>query len=217
MTETHQRSLFFAVMAAILIAVSLGVFAIRLIHAGPYAMPHGGAVYGAVGAILLAGILLASRPRWLCWMAIAISPVALFPALYSIMGESEEVISLYATDTNNNPVDLRLWIVDREDGAWLGMSRGKAIEHSLDGSRLAMLRHGQSVCVVPVLFDEDRDTVKAIHQMKVDKYVVARMAGSIGLYPLEATNTTVVLRLGPCPDSGRLATKPDREDLPNGY
>jgi hypothetical protein len=200
MTEANQRSIFFTVAAVILISTGIGVFAIRLIHAGPYVMPHGGAVYGAFGAILLAAILIYRSPRWLCWTAIALSPVALFPALYSIMGESEEVISLYATDSKNNPVDLRLWIVDREDGAWLGMSRAKAVEHRLDGNRVTMLRQGQTICVIPVLHDKDRATVRAIHRMKVEKYAVARAAGLIGLYPLEATDSTVVIRLDPCLD-----------------
>ena len=200
MTKTPKRSLFFAAIALVLILVGLGVFAIRLIHAGPYAIPHGGAVYGAIGGFILAAILIYGRPKWLGWIAITLSPVALFPAIYSIMGESEEVISLYAKDSSNHPVDLRLWIVDREDGAWLGMSRAKAIEHSLDGSRLIMLRQGQSLCVMPVLYDKDRATVREIHKMKVEKYAVARAAGSVGLYPLEATDNTVVLRLDPCPE-----------------
>jgi hypothetical protein len=200
MTEATQRSIFFTVAAVILISAGIGVFAIRLIHTGPYAMPHGGAVYGAFGAVLLAGMLIYRSPRWLCWTAIALSPVALFPALYSIMGESEEVISLYATDSKNNPVGLRLWIVDREDGAWLGMSRAKAVEHGLNGNRVTMLRQGETICVIPVLHDEDRATVSAIHRMKVEKYAVARAAGSIGLYPLEATDSTVVIRLDPCLD-----------------
>ena len=110
----------------------------------------------------------------------------------------QEVISIYAADANNNPADLRLWIVDREDGAWVGMPRWKAVDHSLDGANLQMLRNGELTCVAPVLFDEDRDTVRAIHAMKVEKYAVAKISGAIGLYPLEATETTVVLRLDPC-------------------
>ena len=134
------------------------------------------------------------------WLAVVISPIAVFPALYSIMGESEEVISLYATDASNNPADLRLWIVDREDGAWVGMGRDKAVTHSLDGQQLQMLRGGEQVCVVPKLF-EDRPTVTTIHRMKVDKYKVAQVSSALGMYPLEATPATVVLGLDPCPTS----------------
>jgi hypothetical protein len=53
--------------------------------------------------------------------------------------------------------------------------------------------------VVPVLH-EDRTTVKAIHALKVEKYAVARGAAAIGLYPREARESAVSLRLDPCPD-----------------
>ncbi len=195
----EKLSISHIIFAVILLATGLAVFAIRLGHDGPYAMPHSSALYGAMAAIILGGIMLwPAKPRALFWLAIVISPIAVFPALYSIMGESEEVISIYATDANNNPADLRLWIVDREDGAWVGMPRWKAVDHSLDGANLQMLRNGELTCVAPVLFDEDRDTVRAIHAMKVEKYAVAKISGAIGLYPLEATETTVVLRLDPC-------------------
>ena len=60
-----------------------------------------------------------------------------------------------------------------------------------------MLRGGQLSCVIPTLHD-DRATVELIHGMKVDKYVVAQMSGALGLYPLEATNSMVAVRLDPC-------------------
>lgn len=180
------------------IVIGLAVFGIRLIHAGDYSIPQGGGLYGGLAAIVLGLFLLwAGKLRPLVWLALVISPFALFPAIYSIMGESEEVISLYVVDSKGGTVDLRLWVVDREDGAWVGMGREKAQTHSLHGKRLKMLRAGEELCVVPVLHD-DRPTAKSIHAMKVEKYAVARMAGAIGLYPLEATESTVVLRLDPC-------------------
>ena len=51
---------------------------------------------------------------------------------------------------------------------------------------------------VPVLY-EDRATARAIHALKVEKYAVARGAAAIGLYSREARDTTVALRLDPCP------------------
>jgi len=180
------------------IVIGLAVFGIRLIHAGDYSMPQGGGLYGGLAAIMLGLFLIwTEKPRPLVWVALAISPVALFPAIYSIMGESEEVISLYAVDSQGGMVDLRLWVVDREDGAWVGMGREKAQTHSLHGRRMKMLRAGEELCVMPMLH-EDRPTVTTIHAMKVEKYAVARMAGAIGLYPLEVTESTVVLRLDPC-------------------
>ena len=110
---------------------------------------------------------------------------------------SQEVISLFAKNADGGVTDLRLWIVDRDDGAWVGMGGTKAVNHNLDGAKLEMLRAGQMSCVTPVLF-EDRPTVKEIHGMKVEKYAVAQISGAMGLYPLEAPDTTVVLRLDPC-------------------
>jgi hypothetical protein len=124
--------------------------------------------------------------------------VVLFLGLYAVMSELEEVVSLYATDSAGQPAELRLWIVDREDGEWVGMALAKAVEHSLDGARLERLRRGETRCVIPVLH-EDRATVKAIHALKVEKYAVARAAAAIGLYPREARETAASLRLDPCP------------------
>lgn len=182
-----------------LIALGIAVFAVRLLHEGAYAVPRGGALFGGMGALGVGAVLAAPAvPRAARWLALAASPVVLFLALYATMAELEEVVSLYATDRAGGPAELRLWIVDREDGAWVGMPRTKAIEHALDGARLDLLRHGETRCVVPVLH-EDRPTVRAIHALKVEKYAVARTAAAIGLYPREARETAVSLRLDPCP------------------
>jgi hypothetical protein len=162
-------------------------------------MPRGASLFGGLGALLLGAVLLPAAPRWLGWLALAASPVVLFFGLYATMAELEEVVSLYAIDSAGNPAELRLWIVDRDDGEWVGMPRAKAIEHSLDGARLQVLRNGETRCVVPVLY-EDRATVRAIHALKVEKYAVARGAAAIGLYPREARDTAVALRLDPCPN-----------------
>ncbi len=182
-----------------LLALGIAVFAVRFLHEGAYAMPRGGNLFGGLGALLVGGVLVwSAAPRGLGWLALAASPVVLFFGLYAAMSELEEVVSLYATDRAGKPAELRLWIVDREDGEWVGMSRSKAVEHSLDGARLELLRSGETRCVVPVLH-EDRPTVKAIHALKVEKYAVARGAAAIGLYPREAREAAVSLRLDPCP------------------
>jgi hypothetical protein len=182
-----------------LIVLGVAVFAVRLLHAGPYAVPRGGNLTGGLGALLLGGLLFwSSAPRILRWVVLAASPVVLFLGLYATMAELEEVVSLYATDGAGRPAELRLWIVDRDDGEWVGMSRAKALEHSLDGSRVELLRDGEIHCVVPILY-EDRETVGEIHALKVEKYAVARGAAAIGLYPREARETAVALRLDPCP------------------
>jgi len=198
-TEPSSSSKVRRVVGCALLVLGVAVFAVRLLHEGPYAMPRGTNLFGGLGALLLGGLLVwPAIPRRLGWLALAATPVVLFSGLYATMAELEEVVSLYATDSAGRPADLRLWIVDREDGAWVGMPRWKAVEHSLDGARVQLLRNGKTRCVVPVLY-EDRATVRAIHALKVEKYVVARGAAAIGLYPREARETAVSLRLDPCP------------------
>jgi hypothetical protein len=182
-----------------LLVVGVAVFAVRLLHEGAYAMPRGANLFGGLGSLLLGGVLLwRGTPRGLAWLALAATPVVLFSGLYATLAELEEVVSLYATDSGGRPAELRLWIVDRDDGEWVGMPRTKAVEHSLNGARVHLLRNGHTRCVVPVLH-EDRTTVRAIHALKVEKYAVARGAAAIGLYPREARDTAVSLRLDPCP------------------
>jgi hypothetical protein len=194
-TESRVRS----VVGCGLLALGVAVFAVRLLHEGPYAMPRGAALFGGLGGLLLGGVLVwHSGPHRLRWLALAATPVVLFSGLYATMAELEEVVSLYATDNAGRSAELRLWIVDRDDGEWVGMPRWKAVEHSLDGARVQLLRNGETRCVVPVLH-EDRATVRAIHALKVEKYAVARGAAAIGLYPREARETAVSLRLDPCP------------------
>ena len=199
MTEPRASSRVRTVVGCGLLVLGVAVFAVRLLHEGAYAMPSGANLFGGLGALLLGCVLVWSAvPRWLRWLALAASPVVLFFGLYATMAELEEVVSLYATDSAGKPAELRLWIVDREDGEWVGMPRSKAVEHSLNGARLQLLRNGETRCVVPVLH-EDRATVRAIHALKVEKYAVARGAAAIGLYPREARETAVALRLDPCP------------------
>jgi len=198
-SESNSSSKVQTVVGWGLLALGIAVFAVRSVHEGAYAMPRGGNLFGGLGALLLGGVLVwPATPRVLGWLALAASPVVLFMGLYAVMSELEEVVSLYATDSGGQPAELRLWIIDREDGEWVGMSRAKAVEHSLDGARLELLRSGDTRCVVPVLY-EDRPTVKAIHALKVEKYEVAQAAAAIGLYPREARDAAVALRLDPCP------------------
>lgn len=184
-----------------LVGLGIAVFAVRQLHDGAYAVPRGGNLAGGLGALLLgAALLWSAAPRALVWLSLAASPVVLFLGLYATFAELEEVVSLYATDSEGRPAELRLWIVDREDGEWVGMPRAKALEHSLDGARLELLRAGQTRCVVPELHDE-RPTARAIHALKMAKYRVASGAAAIGLYPSEAGEASVALRLAPCPAS----------------
>ena len=202
LSEASSSSKLAMGVGIVMLALGAAVFAVRLTHEGAYAWPRGGNLFGGLGALALGGLLVWSAvPRALAWAALAATPVVLFFGLYAVMAELEEVISLYAEDSAGRPAELRLWIVDRNDGEWVGMPRTKAVEHSLDGARLDVLRAGEVRCVVPVLH-EDRPTVKAIHALKMEKYAVARSSAALGLYPAEAPEASVSLRLDPCPPAG---------------
>ncbi|MFT4570396.1 MAG: hypothetical protein ACI8TX_000335 [Hyphomicrobiaceae bacterium] len=199
MTTSSPSSKVPIIVACALLAVGIAVFSVRFLHEGAYPVPRGANLFGGLGALVVGGILFwSTAPRALGRLALAASPVVLFFGLYATMSELEEVVSLYAADSAGRSAELRLWIVDREDGEWVGMQHSKAIEHSLDGARLQVLRRGKTRCVVPVLH-KDRPTVEAIHALKVGKYAVARASAMVGLYPSEASATTVALRLDLCP------------------
>src|SRR6185436_3977949 len=115
MKESSSSSRTQTVIGWGLLVVGVAVFAVRLKHEGPYAMPRGANLFGGLGALLLGAVLVSSAaPRWLRWLAAAVSPVVLFFGLYATMAELEEVVSLYATDSAGRKAELRLWIVDRE-------------------------------------------------------------------------------------------------------
>ena len=204
MSESGFSSKLWRVAGWLMLLVGVSVFAIRLQHAGPYALPRGGNLLAGVLALLLGGWLV--RP-WLGshrlavplgWLALAASPIVLFFALYATFAELEEVVVLKATDQTGQPADLRLWIVDRADAAWVTMPRSKADAHGLREARVELLRQGEVSCVVATRH-EDRETVDEIHRLRHQKYGVQRFATALGMFGRTAGESTVALRLDPCP------------------
>jgi len=190
----------------LLLLVGAAVFAIRLQHAGPYALPGGGNLFGGVAALLLGALLVG---RWLDrdrsaaplrWLAFATIPVVLYLALYATMAEIEEVVVLEATDPAGGTTGLRLWIVDADGAAWVTMRRSKADANDLRETRARLFRNGESRCVIATRF-EDPGTVNRIHQLRHEKYAVQRFATVLGLFSESPGADTVALRLDPCPPS----------------
>lgn len=190
----------------LMLLVGLSVFAIRLQHAGPYAFPRGGNLLGAVLALLLGGWLV--RP-WLGahrmatpirWAALAASPIVLFFALYATLAELEEVVVLKAHDRAGQPADLRLWVVDRGESAWVTMPQSKAEAHGLADARVELLRQGEVHCVIATRYD-DRETVSEIHRLRHQKYAVQRLATTLGIFGSSPAASTVALSLDACPES----------------
>lgn len=187
----------------LMLLVGVSVFVIRLQHAGPYAFPRGGNLLAGVLALVLGAWL--ARP-WLGthrlaaplgWVALAACPIVLFFALYATLAELEEVVVLKTATRSGQPADLRLWIVDRGDAAWVTMPRSKADAHGLSETRAELLRQGVVSCVI-VTRDEDRATVNEIHQLRHQKYAVQRITTTLGIFGRSAGEDVVALRLEPC-------------------
>ena len=191
----------------LMLLVGISVFAIRLQHAGPYALPQRGNLLAGVLSLLLgAGLVrpwLAEGPLaiWLPRIALAASPIVLFFALYATMAELEEVVILRAADATGEVQDLRLWIVDREDAAWVTMPRSKADAHGLTDARVELVRGGTASCVIATRV-EDRAQVDQTHHQRAEKYAVQRFATSLGIFGRDAAENVVTLRLTPCPAAG---------------
>ncbi len=189
----------------LLLIVGFAVFAIRLQHEGPYALPRDGNLRAGVLALLLGAGLV--RP-WLgavrgavviTRIGLAISPVVLFFALYSTFAELEEVVVLRAKLESGNTRDLRLWIVDHEGAAWVTMPRAKADANGLTDTTANLLRRGELRCISVKRF-EAYATVDRIHQLRHEKYAVQRFATTVGLFGRSAGENVVALRLDSCPD-----------------
>jgi hypothetical protein len=186
-----------------MLLVGLSVFLVRLQHAGPYALPRGGNLLAGLLALVLGAWLvrawLGSHPfgRISSWIALAISPVVLFFALYATFAELEEVVVLKAMDRDHQSADLRLWIVDHANAAWVTMPRSKADAHGLSEVEVDLLREGELRCVRVTRID-DRNTVDVIHALRHQKYAVQRIATTLGLFGRRADENTVTLRLDRC-------------------
>ncbi|MEN8161397.1 MAG: hypothetical protein ABFS41_15110 [Myxococcota bacterium] len=186
------------VVGWLMLAAGVGVFAIRLQHAGPYEMPEQGNLRAGVLALAIGvGLLLRTPGRLVRGALLAAAPVVLFFALYATLAELEEVIVLRATDSSGAPSNLRLWIVDHDGVAWVSMPRSKADEHALDGARVDMLRAGEITCVAPVLSKDPAENERTF-QLRDEKYAIQRLGGAIGMFGDGPSPETVTLRLDPC-------------------
>jgi hypothetical protein len=58
MTERSTSPKVRTVVGGGLLALGVAVFAVRLLHAGAYAMPRGANLFGGLGALLLGGVLV---------------------------------------------------------------------------------------------------------------------------------------------------------------
>lgn len=192
MSETRSRSVAASVLGVLILCAGLAAFLVPLQHPGPYGIPGRGLVGGLLCFAIAAVLLVRSAPTPLRTAALFASPFVLFLALYGALAELEEVVVLYAGDT-----ELRLWIVDHEGGEWVSMNRSKSDEYALDGTRLQLLRAGETRCVVPRIVD-DPAANRRTFDLRQEKYSVQRLGGMLGMFGDGPSPETITLRLDPC-------------------
>ena len=176
MPEMKKRSIAASIVGLLTLCAGLAAFLVPLAHAGPYGIPGRGLVGGLL-CFAISGVLLArGTPRIARGVALVASPIVLFFALYGALAELEEVVVLYAGDT-----ELRLWIVDHDGIEWVSMPRSKAEENALDGAKLELLRAGATRCVVPRIVD-DPVANRRTFDLRQEKYAVQRLGGVLGMF-----------------------------------
>ncbi len=192
MREEKPRSIAASILGVLALGAGVAAFLVPLRHPGPYGIPGRGLVGGLL-CLVIAGVLLArGTPRILRGLAMAASPFVLFLALYGALAEAEEVVVLYAPES-----ELRLWVVDHEGVAWVSMPRGKAERNALDGARLELLRAGEKRCVVPRIVD-DPVANRRTFDLRQQKYAVQRLGVVLGMFGDGPGAETITLRLDPC-------------------
>lgn len=190
-------------LGSVLILLGIAVFLVRLHHAGVYVMPGGGNLLAGALALVLGAWLLSpwavspGTGQRLSWLGLAVGPIVGFFALYAILAEMEEVVSIKATDRDGKPANLRLWVVDYRGTQWVTMPASKSDNHGLEQGEVTLFRGGVDSCVLATRLD-DREIVNAIHHRRHEKYQVQRLATAIGLFGEDAAASTVTLRLDPC-------------------
>ena len=192
MREMKRRSIASTVVGLLMLGAGVAAFLVPLHHPGPYGIPGRGLVGGLL-SLVLAGVLVArATPAVARGIAIAVSPIVLFFALYGALAELEEVVVLYAPDA-----ELRLWVVDSDGAEWVSMSRSKAETHAIDGAKLQLLRAGTTRCVIPRIVD-DPVANRRTFDLRQEKYAVQRLGGLIGMFGDGPSPDTITLRLDPC-------------------
>lgn len=191
------------IVGVALLVVGVAVFAVRLGHAGPYAVPADGNLRAALAAFVLAAFFLWRTRRVspvertisvLAWVA---TPIVLFFGLYATLAEIEEVVVVESLTEEGDAINMRLWVVDAASLEWVNMPRAKAVRNGLTRARVGFFRDGETLCREATMV-EDRSTVVRNSKLASEKYAIKRLATWIGVFSKEAPPELVTVRLAPC-------------------
>jgi hypothetical protein len=193
-----------SVVGAILAALGVAVFAIRLHHEGPYPVPRGLDLGFGVASLVAGAALL--RPTGarstLARLLVAASPVLVFGALIAVLHEAEEVVVLRTSDAQGTIQEARLWIVDYDGAPWI--VTGPTTEHVrrlTADPHVTVVRKGVPQCFLAKRFD-DRETIEAAFHAREQKYWMQRFGEKLGLWSApsgDIRKIAVAIRLDPCP------------------
>jgi hypothetical protein len=192
MSRPKKRSTATTIVALLTFCAGMAAFLVPLQHAGPYGIPGRGLVGGLLCLAISGLLFMRATPTVARVVALAVSPIVLFFALYGALAELEEVVVLYTDEA-----ELRLWIVDHAGGEWISMPRAKADANRIDGAKLELLRAGETRCVLPRIVD-DPVANRRTFDLRQDKYAIQRFGGMIGMFGDGPGPETITLRLDPC-------------------
>ena len=192
MSEMKSRSLTGSAVGLLTLVAGFAAFLVPLQHAGPYGIPGRGLVGGLLCFVIAGVLLVREAPPIARRIALVTSPFVLFIALYGALAEVEEVVVLYANES-----DLRLWIVDHDGDEWVSMNRSKADQYNIDGAMLDFLRAGETRCVVPRIVD-DEVANRRTFDLRQEKYAIQRLGGALGMFGDGPGAETITLRLDAC-------------------
>jgi len=195
-------------LAFVLIVLGLAVFLVRLRHAGPYFMPEGGNLVGGIGALICGALLMRDQAGealgrtariGLTSVLFVASLASFYLAFYGTLAELEEVVVVRAHCEGDVGDPLRFWVVDDAGALWISMGPGKAERTGLARTPdVRLLRDGEEQCMEASIVD-DPATLRRVLPLLEEKYTVARIAVSLGVFGDGRYETNELLRLTPQP------------------
>ena len=196
------------VVGWLLLLCGASVFAVRLLHEGPYPLPRGSdLVFGPLN--LLMGLLLIrswhpslARATLANRLLLGVTPIVLFLGLGAVLHEAEEVVILRTRNEEGTVRETRLWVIDHEGAPWVVTGRNSEQVRQLTANpRIELFRLGQARCYLAERHG-DRETIEDALRLRHEKYLAQRLAVALGVWPRsrdDLDEIAIAVRFNPCP------------------